>query len=192
MPQLELFDQPPVVPLHVVPLRSSRKLEVGKPSGWLTKGVQVRKGSTATRCLYKHKKIGSQRTYSYHVPTGKVEEVEAAIALGKNCRQIVEDILGKRVFGDEVGNYPFLPSSAPTLVELFAGGGGVAAGAVMVGIRPLVAVECDPTKPELSGAIAPLIRDLPSSQLVSGQLKALEKYLENHEAHALLIGRNKN
>ena len=46
-----------------------------------------------------------------------------------------------------------LPSK-PTLIELFAGGGGVAAGAIDAGIEPIIAVELDPSKPELSSAIA--------------------------------------
>lgn len=40
------------------------------------------------------------------------------------------------------------------LIELFAGGGGVAAGAVEAGIEPVAAVEYDPENPELSSAIA--------------------------------------
>ncbi|WP_341532200.1 DNA cytosine methyltransferase (plasmid) [Nostoc sp. UHCC 0302] len=39
-------------------------------------------------------------------------------------------------------------------VVLFAGGGGIEAGMVEAGIRPVIAVEFDPTKPELSRAIA--------------------------------------
>ncbi|MBW4677770.1 MAG: DNA cytosine methyltransferase [Desmonostoc geniculatum HA4340-LM1] len=49
---------------------------------------------------------------------------------------------------------PILPPDAPIAVILFAGGGGVEAGMVEAGIRPLVAVEFDPKKPKLSGAIA--------------------------------------
>ncbi|WP_313934557.1 MULTISPECIES: DNA cytosine methyltransferase [Nostocaceae] len=37
---------------------------------------------------------------------------------------------------------------------LFAGGGGVEAGMVQAGIRPVIAVEYDPTKPQLSQALA--------------------------------------
>ncbi|RCJ39595.1 hypothetical protein A6770_38630 [Nostoc minutum NIES-26] len=49
---------------------------------------------------------------------------------------------------------PVLPTNAPTAVVLFAGGGGVETGMVQAGIRPVVAVEHDPSKPELSAAIA--------------------------------------
>ncbi|MEH1902512.1 MAG: DNA cytosine methyltransferase [Nostoc sp.] len=49
---------------------------------------------------------------------------------------------------------PVLPPDAPIAVVLFAGGGGVEAGMVEAGIRPLVAVEFDPKKPKLSSAIA--------------------------------------
>ncbi|MBD6620834.1 DNA cytosine methyltransferase [Komarekiella sp. 'clone 1'] len=49
---------------------------------------------------------------------------------------------------------PVLPDDAPQAVVLFAGGGGIEAGMVEAGIRPVIAVEFDPTKPELSRAIA--------------------------------------
>ncbi|MBN3951921.1 MAG: DNA cytosine methyltransferase [Nostoc sp. NMS7] len=48
---------------------------------------------------------------------------------------------------------PVLSPGAPIAVTLFAGGGGVEAGMVEAGIRPLIAVEFDPKKPKLSGAI---------------------------------------
>jgi DNA (cytosine-5)-methyltransferase 1 len=53
-----------------------------------------------------------------------------------------------------LGAAPGLPQDAPTAVVLFAGGGGVEAGLVQAGIRPVVSVEFDPGNPELSGAIA--------------------------------------
>jgi DNA (cytosine-5)-methyltransferase 1 len=49
---------------------------------------------------------------------------------------------------------PALPDDAPQAVVLFAGGGGIEAGMVQAGIRPAIAVEFDPSKPELSQAIA--------------------------------------
>jgi len=49
---------------------------------------------------------------------------------------------------------PVLANDAPIAVVLFAGGGGVEAGMVQAGIRPVIAVEFDPSKPELSRAIA--------------------------------------
>jgi DNA (cytosine-5)-methyltransferase 1 len=49
---------------------------------------------------------------------------------------------------------PVLPNDAPIAVVLFAGGGGIEAGMVQAGIRPVIAVEHDPSKPELSRAIA--------------------------------------
>jgi DNA (cytosine-5)-methyltransferase 1 len=49
---------------------------------------------------------------------------------------------------------PVLPDDAPQAVVLFAGGGGIEAGMVQAGIRPAIAVEFDPSKPELSRAIA--------------------------------------
>ena len=49
---------------------------------------------------------------------------------------------------------PVLPDDAPQAVVLFAGGGGIEAGMVEAGIRPVIAVEFDPSKPDLSRAIA--------------------------------------
>jgi DNA (cytosine-5)-methyltransferase 1 len=49
---------------------------------------------------------------------------------------------------------PVLPDDAPIAVVLFAGGGGIEAGMVEAGIRPVIAVEFDPSKPDLSRAIA--------------------------------------
>ncbi|MBD2472184.1 DNA cytosine methyltransferase [Nostoc sp. FACHB-145] len=49
---------------------------------------------------------------------------------------------------------PILPANAPIAVVLFAGGGGVETGMVQAGICPVVAVEHDPTKPQLSQALA--------------------------------------
>jgi DNA (cytosine-5)-methyltransferase 1 len=49
---------------------------------------------------------------------------------------------------------PVLPDNAPIAVVLFAGGGGIEAGMVQAGIRPVIGVEFDPSKPELSKAIA--------------------------------------
>ncbi|MBW4677126.1 MAG: DNA cytosine methyltransferase [Desmonostoc geniculatum HA4340-LM1] len=49
---------------------------------------------------------------------------------------------------------PILPTDALIAVVLFAGGGGVEAGMVEAGIRPVVAVEYNPKKPKLSSAIA--------------------------------------
>ncbi|WP_223270024.1 hypothetical protein [Nostoc sp. 'Peltigera membranacea cyanobiont' 213] len=49
---------------------------------------------------------------------------------------------------------PVLADDAPIAVVLFGGGGGIEAGMVEAGIRPVIAVEFDPTKPDLSRAIA--------------------------------------
>ena len=49
---------------------------------------------------------------------------------------------------------PVLSSDVPIAVVLFAAGGGVEAGMIEAGIRPVVAVEFDPKKPKLSSAIA--------------------------------------
>nr|MDZ8062758.1 DNA cytosine methyltransferase [Nostoc sp. EkiNYC01] len=49
---------------------------------------------------------------------------------------------------------PVLPDDAPIAIVLFAGGGGIEAGMVQAGIRPVIAVEFDPTKPDLSKAMS--------------------------------------
>jgi DNA (cytosine-5)-methyltransferase 1 len=49
---------------------------------------------------------------------------------------------------------PILPDNTPLAVVLFAGGGGIEAGMVQAGIRPVIAVEFDPSKPQLSRVIA--------------------------------------
>ncbi|MEH1945228.1 MAG: DNA cytosine methyltransferase [Nostoc sp.] len=54
---------------------------------------------------------------------------------------------------DNTYKKPTLPDDAPIAVVLFAGGGGIEAGMVQAGIRPVIAVEFDPTKPDLSRAI---------------------------------------
>ena len=53
-----------------------------------------------------------------------------------------------------LGAAPRLPLDAPTAVVLFAGGGGVECGLIEAGIRPVFSVECDPTNPDLSRALA--------------------------------------
>ncbi|MEH2260738.1 DNA cytosine methyltransferase [Nostoc sp.] len=54
---------------------------------------------------------------------------------------------------DNTYKKPTLPDDAPIAVVLFAGGGGIEAGMVQAGIRPVIAVEFDPTKPDLSRAM---------------------------------------
>jgi DNA (cytosine-5)-methyltransferase 1 len=53
-----------------------------------------------------------------------------------------------------LGAAPRLKPDALSAVILFAGGGGVEAGMVAAGIRPVASVEFDPTNPELSRALA--------------------------------------
>jgi site-specific DNA-cytosine methylase len=47
-----------------------------------------------------------------------------------------------------------IDKNAPVAVTLFSGGGGVECGLIEAGIRPVCAVEFDPTKPELSASLA--------------------------------------
>ncbi|MBW4666528.1 MAG: DNA cytosine methyltransferase [Cyanomargarita calcarea GSE-NOS-MK-12-04C] len=47
-----------------------------------------------------------------------------------------------------------IDKKAPVAVTLFSGGGGVECGLIEAGIRPVCAVEFDPTKPELSASLA--------------------------------------
>ncbi|MFS0520047.1 hypothetical protein ACEYW6_35905 [Nostoc sp. UIC 10607] len=55
-----------------------------------------------------------------------------------------------------------LPDDAPIAVVLFAGGGGIEAGMVQAGIRPVIAVEFDPSKPDLR-------RVIPSAHFVNAK-----------------------
>lgn len=48
---------------------------------------------------------------------------------------------------------PVLADDAPIAVVLFAGGGGIEAGILQAGIRPVIAAEFDPSKPQLSQAM---------------------------------------
>ncbi|MFN6488288.1 MULTISPECIES: hypothetical protein [unclassified Nostoc] len=48
---------------------------------------------------------------------------------------------------------PVLPDDAAITVVLFAGSGGIEAATVQAGIRPVIAVEFDPSKSELSRAM---------------------------------------
>jgi DNA (cytosine-5)-methyltransferase 1 len=49
---------------------------------------------------------------------------------------------------------PKIDKNAPIAVVLFSGGGGIESGMVQSGIRPAIAVEFDPSKPELSAKLA--------------------------------------
>jgi DNA (cytosine-5)-methyltransferase 1 len=57
-------------------------------------------------------------------------------------------------FKDIQSEKPSLRKDSPIGVCFFSGGGGVETGWVMAGIRPAIAVEFDPTKPELSARLA--------------------------------------
>jgi DNA (cytosine-5)-methyltransferase 1 len=58
-----------------------------------------------------------------------------------------------QVQGERHPDKPVLAEDAPIAVILFAGGGGVEAGMVEAGIRPVIAVELDPDNPQLSSSI---------------------------------------
>jgi DNA (cytosine-5)-methyltransferase 1 len=78
---------------------------------------------------------------------------------GKTYRYLVEsyrDDLGspRQRNLKYLGAAPGLAQDALSAVVLFAGGGGVEAGLVQAGIRPVVSVELDPTNPELSLLLA--------------------------------------
>lgn len=80
------------------------------------------------------------------------EDITAFIKKAKT-KKLSPKLDGSKNF-DNTKLKPVLPDNAPITVVLFAGGGGIEAGMVEAGIRPVIAVEFDPSKPDLSRAIA--------------------------------------
>ncbi|WP_313954546.1 DNA cytosine methyltransferase [Aulosira sp. FACHB-615] len=96
--------------------------------------------------IWKGRSIGS-------IPCGAVTLIREMQKAGASKNEIIAFI--KRAKAKKQSpSKPVLPANAPIAVVLFAGGGGVEAGMVQAGIRPVIAVEHDPTKPQLSQAIA--------------------------------------
>lgn len=95
--------------------------------------------------VWKGRSIGS-------IPSGAIPMIREMQVQGASRDEIIGFI--KRAKAKKAHLKPKLPTHAPTAVVLFAGGGGLDAGMVDAGIRIEVAVEYDPTKPELSRAIA--------------------------------------
>lgn len=94
--------------------------------------------------VWKGRSIGS-------IPCGAVPMIRAMQLQGATREEIIAFIKRAKT---KSPCKPKLPANAPIAVVLFAGGGGVEAGMVSAGIRPVIAVEYDPTKPKLSRAIA--------------------------------------
>lgn len=109
--------------------------------------------------VWKGRSIGS-------IPSGAVTMIRYAQEQGATREDIIAFIKKSKIkkhspkILDVCENFentnkkPTLPDDAPIAVVFFAGGGGIEAGMVQAGIRPVIAVEFDPTKPKLSGAIA--------------------------------------
>jgi DNA (cytosine-5)-methyltransferase 1 len=96
--------------------------------------------------VWKSRSIGS-------IPCGAVTLIRE-MQKGEASRDDIIAFIKRAKTKKPLSNKPILPPNAPIAVVLFAGGGGVEAGMVQAGIRPVVAVEHDPTKPQLSAAIA--------------------------------------
>jgi DNA (cytosine-5)-methyltransferase 1 len=94
--------------------------------------------------VWKGRSIGS-------IPCGAVPMIRAMQRQGSTREDIVAFIKRAKT---KTPSKPKLSANAPIAVVLFAGGGGVEAGMVQTGIRPAIVVEFDPTKPQLSAAIA--------------------------------------
>ncbi|WP_375467228.1 DNA cytosine methyltransferase [uncultured Nostoc sp.] len=109
------------------------------PKKFLEKGV---KGSQceSVGCLYPYLKTKNLLDGSTFIKRAKSKKSSPKLDVCKNF--------------DNTKIKPVLPDNAPIAVVLFAGGGGIEAGMVEAGIRPVIAVEFDPSKPELSQAIA--------------------------------------
>jgi DNA (cytosine-5)-methyltransferase 1 len=82
----------------------------------------------------------------------KITEIESNTQVEEY--QQVDDILVVENVINNAVEKPTLPDDAPIAVVLFAGGGGVECGMVEAGIRPVISVEFDPDRPELSDRIA--------------------------------------
>ncbi|MGF2039700.1 MAG: hypothetical protein RMZ43_031060 [Nostoc sp. CmiVER01] len=115
-------------------------------------------GRKNTTGVWKGKSIGS-------IPPAAVPMIRLMQQQGANKEDIIAFIKKAKIKkpspkSDVCKNFdstklkPVLPDDAPIAVVLFAGGGGIEAGMVQAGIRPVIAVEFDPTKPDLSRAIA--------------------------------------
>ncbi|MBD2255176.1 DNA cytosine methyltransferase [Nostoc parmelioides FACHB-3921] len=94
---------------------------------------------------WKGRSIGS-------IPCGAIPMIQQLQRQGAPRTEIVAFI--KKAKAKPPSSKPILKANAPIAVVLFAGGGGIEAGMLQAGIRPIVAVEHDPTKPKLSQAIA--------------------------------------
>ncbi|YAF99009.1 MAG: DNA cytosine methyltransferase (plasmid) [Nodularia sp. CChRGM 3473] len=93
--------------------------------------------------LWKGRSIGS-------IPCGAVPMIRELQHQGATREDIVAFIKRAKT---KTSSKPKLPANAPIAIVLFAGGGGVEAGMVQALIRPAIAVEFDPSKPQLSAAI---------------------------------------
>jgi DNA (cytosine-5)-methyltransferase 1 len=96
--------------------------------------------------VWKGRSIGS-------IPYGAIPLIRAMQFQGATTEEIIAFIKRAKA-KKQASDKPVLPINAPIAVVLFAGGGGIEAGMVQAGIRPVIAVEYDPTKPQLSHAIA--------------------------------------
>ncbi|BAY41284.1 C-5 cytosine-specific DNA methylase (plasmid) [Nostoc sp. NIES-2111] len=96
--------------------------------------------------IWKGRSIGS-------IPCGAIPMIQQLQRQGASRNEIVA-FIKKAKAKPQPSDKPKLKANAPIAVVLFAGGGGVEAGMVQAGIRPVIAVEHDPTKPTLSQAIA--------------------------------------
>ncbi|WP_225226018.1 DNA cytosine methyltransferase [Komarekiella delphini-convector] len=108
--------------------------------------------------VWKGRSIGS-------IPCAAVTMIRSLQQQGATKEDIIAFIKKAKVkspvFKSDICNNQNTPVSKPVLADdaliavvLFAGGGGIEAGMVQAGIRPVIAVEFDPTKPDLSKAIA--------------------------------------
>jgi DNA (cytosine-5)-methyltransferase 1 len=109
------------------------------PEKFLEKGV---KGSQceSVGCLYPYLKTKKLLDGSTFIKKAKSKKTSPKLDVCKNF--------------DNTKIKPVLQDDALIAVVLFAGGGGIEAGMVEAGIRPIIAVEFDQSKPDLSRAIA--------------------------------------
>jgi DNA (cytosine-5)-methyltransferase 1 len=101
---------------------------------------------------YKRYLTKDEKTRRKQLIDAKITEIEKNTQAAE-YQQVDDALIVDSVINNAVEK-PTLPDSAPIAVVLFAGGGGVECGMVEAGIRPVVSVEFDPDRPELSDRIA--------------------------------------
>lgn len=114
------------------------------------KKAEIRQQIEDSRKLYDQAEVGMIAT----TINGKVGIIADKYLSSGNVPHIWLHEPGMKVPTPEPMDLIAKVESKPIAVVLFSGGGGVEAGMINAGIEPILAVEYDPDKPELSEALA--------------------------------------